>query len=136
MSFLASTDYDAGIYSEILTAITRGNPAVQADAESAAVSEMKSYLNSRYDTAAIFAATGANRSDIIVMFCRDMAIYHMHIMSNPRQLPQIRQTRYEAAIDWLKQVSRQKINPDLPVLSDGSKDYILSGGNTKRESHF
>lgn len=136
MSFLVSTDYDAGIYSEILTAITRSNPAVQADAESSAVSEMKSYLSSRYDTDAIFEATGTNRSNIILMFCRDIAIYHMHVVANPRGVPDIRQKRYDAAIDWLKQVSRAKINPDLPVLTDGSKDYILSGSNTKRENHF
>ncbi len=136
MAFLIDSDYDAGIYAEILTAITRANPAIKLDAESTAVSEMQSYLSSRYDTGAIFTATETNRSGIIVMFCRDIAIYHMHAVSNPRGIPELRQKRYEAAIDWLKQVSRAKINPDLPIVSDGSKDYIIGGSNAPRESHF
>ncbi|MPM00632.1 hypothetical protein SDC9_46860 [bioreactor metagenome] len=136
MSFLTDDDYEAGIRTEFLTAITRNNPAIRASAENAAISEMRSYLNNRYDADAIFSATGDNRSQIIVMLCRDIALYHMHAVVNPNVVPDIRKDRYDEAIDWLKQVSRLKINPDLPLLSTDTKNYIRYGSNTKHDNYF
>ncbi|NCC88310.1 MAG: DUF1320 domain-containing protein, partial [Clostridia bacterium] len=73
---------------------------------------------------------------VILLFCKDIAIYHMHVVANPRGVPDIRQKRYDDAIAWLKEVSRARINPDLPALPNDTKDYIRYGSNAKRTNHF
>lgn len=136
MAFLTDEDYDSTIYTEILTAINRADPDAKLKAEEAAIEEITSYLSSRYDTTAIFAATGTNRNALIVMYTVDLAVYYMHSKSNPRMLPEVRKLRRDDAIGWLKQVSRAQINPNLPKLSNDTKDYVRFGSNTKFENYF
>ena len=81
------------------------------------------------------------RDPLILTYCIDIALYHLHSRINPRQIPELRQTRYEQAIRWLREVNAQKVNPHLPEHDAGDAentghDYILFGGNRRRNLQF
>ena len=45
----------------------------------------------------IFAATGENRNQLVLMMVIDMAVYHIFCIHNPQKLSQVRKDRYERA---------------------------------------
>ena len=136
MSFLTPADYGLQIRDEIRGLLTDGSDPLLEMAAAAAQAEMESYLRGRYDVAAIFAATATARNAQLVMYLVDMALYHLHSRQNPRNVPQIRQDRYEQVIGWLKMARRGELSvglPDLPATNeDGTPnpDTILPRGGS------
>lgn len=110
--FISKTDYDATIHAEILDALVRTNEATIETCEDAAIMEMKAYLNKRYDVNAIFSKRGDERHALILMYAKDIAVYHMFCVHNPYKMSSIRKDRYERALTWLKAVAEQDINID------------------------
>ena len=137
-AFIETTDYEVSIHNEILTAITRNDPAVIEIAEDQAIEEMKGYLRARYDVDRIFAARGSQRNPLLLMFCIDIAVYHLHTAHNPQKMPQVRVDRYERAVSWLKEVQRGNIQPSgLPVLTPAEEHgHVQATSNPKRTTHF
>lgn len=133
MPFISETDYSVQIRSEILNTVK--NTDALPKAQLAAQAEMESYLNARFDVANIFNKTDDERNPIILLYLIDIVLYHLHTNISPRNIPELRGIRYEAAIDWLKMVAGGKINPDLPTLPDDNAEYSISvGGNAKYSS--
>ncbi|MGJ1366036.1 phage protein Gp36 family protein [Sphingobacterium spiritivorum] len=133
MSFLTESDYSAQIRSEILNTVKNTNGLSKA--ELMAQTEMESYLNSRYDVSQIFNKEGDQRNSLILMYLIDITLYHLHSNISPRNVPELRAIRYEAAIDWLNRVAAGKLNPDLPELPDqGGTDYFFLGGSNQKYS--
>lgn len=136
-NFISLEDYDASIHREILDSLLRQgtsdyDPQIIEICEDRAISEMKSYLNKKYDCQAIFSQTGAERHPLILMFALDIAIYHIFCQHNPYKMSKIREDRYERATAWLKGVMKGDITvegaPLLPsdALSDNSNWQIKS----------
>lgn len=136
-NFISLEDYDASIHREILDSLLRQgtsdyDPQIIEICEDRAVSEMKSYLNKKYDCQAIFSQTGAERHPLILMFALDIAIYHIFCQHNPYKMSKIREDRYERATTWLKGVMKGDITvegaPLLPsdAISDNSNWQIKS----------
>ncbi len=137
MPFLTKEDYAGAIRERILDQITEFDDNKIQQVDSFAVEFISGYLRSRYDVAAIFNATGEDRNPVIVMYAVDIAIYQLHHLINPRKLPELRKERFELAQDWLQRVSKQLINPELPLHATPDQiDYIKFGGNTKRNNHI
>jgi hypothetical protein len=155
MSFLATADYGLQIRDEIRGLLTDGNDTLLTAAAWAAQVEMESYLRGRFDVDAIFNALGPSpavpangdtsavparadaRNPQIVMYLVDMALYHLHSRQNPRNVPQIRQDRYEQVISWLKMVRKGELSAGLPpepvTNPDGTPDpdNILPRGGSQ-----
>lgn len=110
MTFLETADFTVQIHSEILERL--GGPAELDRAELIAKQEIESYL-SAYDCAALWALTGSDRPPLIVMYLIDLALYHLHSKVAPRQIPEIRAERYDAAIAYLKAVAVGKLTAPL-----------------------
>lgn len=136
-NFISLEDYDASIHREILDSLLRQgtldyDPQIIEICEDRAISEMKSYLNKKYDCQAIFSQTGAERHPLILMFALDIAIYHIFCQHNPYKMSKIREDRYERATTWLKGVMKGDITvegaPLLPsdTISDNSNWQIKS----------
>lgn len=136
-NFISLEDYDASIHREILDSLLRQgtsdyDPQIIEICEDRAVSEMKSYLNKKYDCQAIFSQAGEERHPLILMFALDITIYHIFCQHNPYKMSKIREDRYERAIEWLKGVMKGDITiegaPLLPsdALSDNSNWQIKS----------
>lgn len=139
-NFITSDDYDQAIHAEILSAIIRDDEAIIEMIEDRAVQEMIGYLSSRYDVDAIFAKTGSERHPLILGFCIDIVLYHLHAIHNPMKFPQMRQDRYDRAIDWLKGVRSGETQPVglplLPTNGSAAPGGFLMSSNTKRVNQF
>lgn len=84
--FVELTDYDASIHRDILDALVREDETVIEVCEDRAIAEMRCYLGKRYDCNKIFAATGENRNQLVLMMVIDMAVYHIFCIHNPQKL--------------------------------------------------
>jgi phage gp36-like protein len=126
--FLTADDYGLQIRTEICDLVTDGNSTLLEAAGLTAQTEMESYLRGRYDVEAIFTASQAvpakpdQRNRQVVMYLVDMALYHLHSRQNPRNVPQIRQDRYDHAISWLKMARKGELSVGLPELPDTNAD--------------
>lgn len=127
-AFITDTDYDSTIHAEILDSLVRGDSTVVEQCENDAIAEMKGYLSSRYDVDAIFSKTGSERNDLILMYAKDIAVYHMFCVHNPYKISKVRQDRYDRAMEWLKQVSQGNI-----MIADADK---LDAETRKLRSNF
>jgi len=136
MAFLTKDELNTHLYGELVDAVTRNDDTIIESAIDGAISEAKGYLG-KYDVTAIFAATGSNRNQLLLIFVKDIAVWHFINLANPGIDYESKQDRYNAAVRWLKGVQRGEISPDLPL--DESTDQpgvIIYGSNTKRENHF
>ena len=107
----------------------------------AALQEAYGYLGA-YDRKKIFEATGSQRNALLLIFVKDIAVWHFVNLCNAGTDLQLRQDRYERAVAWLRQVQKSDIKPNLPIIDedgDGKPDtageYIY-GSNPKRNQHF
>lgn len=138
--FIELKDYDASIHKEILDAVTREDEAVVEICEDRAVAEMRCYLSKRYDCDKIFAATGKERNQLVLMIAIDIAIYHIISIHNPQSIKGIRKERYERAVEWMKAVADEDISIDgaplLPEEVRANKSNFLMKSNRKRVNHW
>ena len=137
MAFLTTPDYSVQIRSEIMAIINQTNLSQEA-AERMAQSQIIKYLRPRgYDVAAIFAATGTNRNDEMIMLMIDLVLYHLHSSIVTRAMPKTREDRYNEAIATLRGISRGELDPDLPKLPDGEDTPTIKlGSNIKYSTRW
>lgn len=133
--FLNDNDYKKQVQTWIKN-IVQTDAETLADAELAAETEMKTYLNTRFDVAAIFSRTQqtTERDALIVLYLVDITLYHLFTNISPDMIPDLREKRYKAAIQWLKDVATGKITPLLPVRDPQAEDTVQAftyGGNKK-----
>jgi len=137
--YFTEDDLKRGIYPEVLQVLTRVSDNVSTAIDEA-VEEVRSYLCARYDLDAEFQKTGTSRSIRVMNLVREIAIYNCYKISNPVNMPEIRQTIYSDTIKALKSLQGEKASiPGLVRLTDkltGGSSYIKSGGNTPRHNHY
>lgn len=143
MAYLTVEDMYTHIYRENIETISRGDEAVMLSAIDAAMEEASGYLT-RYDTQAIFSATGDDRNAILLLFIKDIAAWHFVNLCNAGVDLDLREKRYDRAIEWLEN-NQNRNNPSLPAKPEdtdgdtpsgcgcGGMDY---GSNRKRDNHF
>jgi len=135
MMFITNEDYNVVIGEQALKVISQVNEDIQISAETEAKEEISGYLRPKYDTNAIFSATGIERNRLIVMYTCDIALYHMAASLPQKMGMEIRKERYERAIKWLEGVQAGKIVPDLPLATDEDGNPIgfpmVYGGQKK-----
>lgn len=136
MDFLTPQDFKTLIKDKILDDVIQADETILDDMERMAIGEMASYLKRRFDTTAIFAATGEERNPVIILKLLDMVIYHLHSRINPRQIPDLRAERYENAIKWLQDVSKDLIDPDLPTIEQPEGGIISYGSEPQRKPRW
>ncbi len=143
MAYLTIQELNTHLHDELVETITRGDETIAQAAIDAAMAEAKGYL-ARFDCARIFSASGSKRNQLLLIFIKDIAIWHLINLCNAGTELQFRQDRYERAIDWLKAVQRGDVSPDLPIREseEGEKQKdspigpIAYGSNPKRCQHF
>ena len=142
--YLTIEDMYTHIYKENIDTISRGDDAAMLSAIDAAIAEASGYLT-RYDTAKIFSAQGSERNAILLLFVKDIAAWHFVNLCNAGVDLDLREKRYDRAIEWLKN-NQNRANPSLPALTDSTQadgiptvcchrgfDY---GSNPKRVNHY
>lgn len=113
--FLEDRDYKVVCNDDTLDIITQSDEQTRRDAERSAQEEVEGYLRARYDTAKAFAQTGDKRNAMLVRVTVSIALFYLG-----QSLPQFmgneqRETMYNNAIAWLKDVQSGKAMPDLPL---------------------
>ena len=143
MAFLTPEELQTHLYKENIETISREDDAIVAAAIDAAIEEASGYLGA-YDRKEIFGAVGDQRNALLLIFVKDIAVWHFVNLCNAGTDLQLRQDRYERAVAWLKSVQRSETKPNLPVVEDADGDgkpdpavgeYIF-GSNPKRSQHF
>lgn len=142
MAFLTSNELKTHIYKENIDVISRLDDTIVQAAIDAAIAEARGYLGA-YDKDVIFAMQGDKRNALLLIFVKDIAVWHFVNLCNAGVDMQLRQDRYERAISWLKAVQKSEVKPDLPLANDANNDGIpdnageyIFGSNPKRNQHF
>ena len=135
--FIELSDYDASIHRDILDALTRNDDAIVEICEDRAIAEMRGYLSGHYDCDKLFAATGDERNQLVLMMALDIAIYHIFTIHNPQKLSQMRKDRYDRAVEWPIAVKKGMSVDGAPELEKAERKstYELHS-NTKRINHY
>lgn len=138
--FIELSDYDSSIHAEILDALTRSDSTIVEQCENDAIAEMKGYLSAKYDVEKIFSATGTDRNTLILMYAKDIAIYHVFCVHNPYKISKIRQDRYDRAMEWLKNVASGQIliadAPELDTDTQKKRATFSIISNRMNDPHF
>jgi hypothetical protein len=79
---------------------------------------------------------GDNRSQQLVTYLVDMALYHVHSRIAPRNIPDLRVKAYDDAIRWLKMAGRGEITANIPLLKPTQGSRIRYGGNVKNVNSY
>lgn len=142
MAYLTTEDMYTHIYQENIETISHGDEAIMLSAIDAAIEEASGYLT-KYDTQAIFSATGSARNAILLLFVKDIAAWHFVNLCNAGVDLELREKRYNRAIEWLEN-NQNRNNPNLPAKPDstdcghspGCSCQMDYGSNRKRDNHF
>ena len=136
--FITDQDYKIVIGEQALKVVSQISAENRANAETEAIEEVAGYLRPKYDTVAIFSASGTQRNKLVVMYTCDIAIYHMAASTPQKMGMEIRKERYERAIKWLEGVQAGKIVPDLPLAIDEYGETIgipMKYGSQKKQRY-
>ena len=77
-----------------------------------------------------------NRDQQMVMYFVDITLYHLHARIAPRNIPELRINRYDAAIDWLKMCAKGEITPNLPLLQPKQGGRIRWGSQVRNINSY
>ena len=77
-----------------------------------------------------------NRDAQMVMFIVDVALFHLHSRIAPRNIPELRIKRYEAAVIWFQACAEGKVTPALPLIQPKQGNRIRYGGNVKLSNNY
>lgn len=110
--------------------------AVKQQAIDAAIIEVRSYLNGRFDCNAIFDSNAVD--PLIVRYTCIIAVRNLLILSSVDTSSDVFEDYYNGVIDWLKQAARGQINPELPSKPDGetTAGSIVWGGNRRNNNSY
>lgn len=139
MAFIAKTDLDQDIYSEILGGITRSNDAKITTACAEAIDEITGYVCARYDSDDLFSKTEDNRDKTILAIARTITIYKLHKACN--SMTELRRVEYEDAVSLLGKIQSGKFILKGAKL-EGQTDTVTptsevtSFSQTKRNNYF
>ncbi len=138
--FITITDYEALIKNVELGRIINFNHTLRLQCENTAQSTIESYLRDKYDMALTFSQVGNARHPIIIKIMIDIALYELFSRITPNQIPDIRKERYEQAIIWLKDIAKNLISVDLPLLpiaeGDPNSSSVMVISNPKQNFSF
>ena len=139
MAYLTPAEIKSHLKDEVVTDISEGDASLLQEAIDAAISEMRGYI-SFYDVDAILATTGTAREPILLMFTKDIAVWHFINLGNANIDMELRETRYKSAISWLKDVQKGNAVPNLPVLTSDDATAqvgkIKYGSTPRRETRY
>lgn len=136
--FITPDELKTVMYTYQVSEITENDTDIAQMAIDAAVGEMKGYLR-RYDTSAIFTATGTDRNPLIMELCKSMAAWYLIRLANVDMLYSQIKERYDRAVAWLTKVADGGLYPELPLITTESgqvQTTMRTGSQTKFNHHY
>lgn len=134
--YITTDEITTHLGAEQIEAISDGDSTMLQAAIDAAIVEAKSYL-SAFDISSEFAKTYTARNPLLIIFIKDIAVWHFINICNVNTSLELRQDRYERAVAWLKSVQKGELIPDLAALPAADQTgTIISSSNKRRNNHF
>lgn len=144
MAYLKIDDYSLRITKDYLDQILEQaventgltEDQVREDAEETAYTEISSFLTGKYiieDELSKDATTVLDdRNKIVVKCALDIAIYHIHWVINPRDVPTLRETAYNSCIERLAAFRDGELIFLKPPANGGIEIRPVEDGGTRR----
>lgn len=136
MVYLTSADFEQRIQDANLQQIISANTAILENGVLLAIAEARSYLVQKYDFDTELTKTANDRDIQLVNYIVDMALFHLHTRISPRNIPELRVTRYENAKEWLNMCARGECTPKLAVILPVQGRRNRYGSNTKHINNY
>jgi len=139
--FITAEELYTHLYDETINAISGADERLLLAAIKGAEQEAKGYLHA-YDIDAVFTAADDDRDQLLVIWVKDMAVWHYINIARPAIDYDVRERRYNAAIAWLKGVQKGDIVPGFPLPVDpetGEEENTSPfsfGSNPKRGNYI
>ena len=115
MKFINVDELKIRKFQSIIDDISTEDNNILNELELMAIDEITSYLHNRYDTEMIFSRIGINRNNLIKRITIDFIICYLFERVNSNEIPEYVSLRCEKNIEWLKDVAKGIISPDLPM---------------------
>ena len=135
MPYLTPAEIKTHLYDQVIHTIDDTTELLHLkSAISAAMGEAYSYL-SNYDRVLIFDSIGDLRNPILLLYVKDIAVWHFINLANPNVDMELRERRYKYATAWLKDVQATRATPDLPVplpSDENPQNGSFKWGSSKR----
>ncbi len=140
LNFLTVEDIDAHIFKTYINERSgEDTQTILETIEAQYIALIQTKLKGRYDTDAVFAATGVNRHYIIVKILTALVIYSFIRRNAARKVPSDYVKEYEWAMAYLDKINAGREVPDgLPVATDnnGNPDTPLMYGNNTNTDFY
>lgn len=79
---------------------------------------------------------GDNRNKSLVRHCMAITLWIVHDRISPRNVPELREKRYGAAMKWLNDAADGILTADIPLIQPRSGGRIRFGGNIKNVNSY
>jgi len=138
MIFLEQIDLETQMFQQFFNQDNSPNKdEILDNIEQQNIALIKSKLNGRYDTTAIFSATGTDRHWLIIKILTKLVIYDFIRRNAARKLPNDLVKEWEWAMEILEKIKAGKETPEgLPPVTneDGTTGTIIYGN--KKTNNF
>ena len=135
MAYVTNDDYNLLIQDVNLQQIISSNVAIREQAELVAIGEARSYLIQKYKFDEELLKTSTDRDPQLLNYIIDLAVYHLHSRISPRNIPELRMTRYDNAVAWLKMCAMGDVTPKLEI-QDTAGRILRWGSQQKNQNNF
>ena len=108
--FISTAELSTHIYAAVVTAISDSDITILPTAIAAATNEAMGYMD-RYDYLTILGQTGAARDPLLLLYIKDIAVYHFMVLANPNIDYEVRLDRYKYAVRWLEKIQTGRFVP-------------------------
>lgn len=79
---------------------------------------------------------GDNRNKQILMYSIDIALFHLHSRIAPRNIPELRENRYNSAITWLKNAAKGAVTANIQKVQPKSGGGVRYGSEVKQRNNY
>lgn len=146
MTILDLSDLHALIEEDVLNDVIELDESRLDTAELIALGEVTGYLSIRYDAPKCLDKSllipnppthdGYNGISTVIEKLSDITLYIVHSRIMPDNIPKLRQTRYDNAINWLEKVAAGYIAPSLPVKEVSPTTPLRYGNSSQPENKY
>ncbi|WP_407483709.1 hypothetical protein [Elizabethkingia anophelis] len=122
-------------YNEQINAIIREDETIALACIDIAIEYAESKLSKDYDTEELFSKRGDARSDLLMQYLKDIAIWELIGLSNPSIDYKDKKYRYERAVSWLDDVYNG-MPASFPRKKTNESSSFKMTSNPKRQNYY
>jgi Protein of unknown function (DUF1320) len=115
--FIEAQDYKTYIRDQNLQRLIEGDATLLEQAQDIAIDTISTSLMLYYDAATVFAATGADRSKVVVRWVAVLSLYYLYERLPATIMPDRVRDNYKEVMGWLTLIERGDKPANLPTIT-------------------